>query len=57
MYMSHYIPKKTIELNIENDSIWIQTPLRYFGFKCAMHKHDLCNWKKCLCVCHEKRKN
>jgi len=35
-------------------SIWIQTSLRYFGFKCAMHKHDLCAWKKCQCVCHQK---
>ena len=57
MFGLHHTHKKTDESDIENDSIWIQTPLRYFSYKCAMHKHDLCNWEKCLAFAIKKRKN
>ena len=35
-----------------SSSIWVHVPLRNFGFKCMMAKHDLCDWTKCECLCH-----
>ena len=33
-------------------SIWTDTLLSKFGFKCLMNKHDLCTEDKCECLCH-----
>ena len=33
-------------------SIWTDTLLSKFGFKCLMSKHDLCADVKCQCLCH-----
>ncbi len=33
-------------------SIWNETPLSKFGFKCVMNKHDLCVNSSCECLCH-----
>jgi len=33
-------------------SIWTETQLSKFGFKCLMNKHDLCTDAKCECLCH-----
>ena len=33
-------------------SIWTETPLYKFGFKCMMNKHDFCTSEKCQCLCH-----
>jgi len=46
---------KNDEHGVENDSIWIQTPLRNFGPKYIMNKHDLCTDVKCKCLCHSKK--
>ena len=45
---------KNADTIIENlsDSIWRQTPVRDFGFKCVMSKHDLCTDLNCKCFCH-----
>jgi hypothetical protein len=40
------------ESYVENDSIWMHVPLRDFGSKCIMNKHDVCTDKKCQCLCH-----
>lgn len=33
-------------------SIWTETLLSKFGFKCIMNKHDLCTEDECECLCH-----
>ena len=44
--------EKINEPNVENDSIWRQTPLHDFCFKCIMNEHSLCCNSKCQCLCH-----
>jgi len=45
--------KNTTTENVNSpNSIWINTPLSKFGFKCVMNKHDLCADEKCQCLCH-----
>jgi hypothetical protein len=46
--------KDSIQLTVQ-DSIWIPTPIRDFGFKCVMNQHDFCNEFKCACLCHHKK--
>ncbi|MBM2818397.1 MAG: hypothetical protein HW410_79 [Nitrosarchaeum sp.] len=46
--------KDSIQLTVQ-DSTWIQTPIRDFGFKCVMNQHDFCNELKCACLCHHKK--
>ena len=36
----------------EKKTIWIQTPLSKFGYKCIMNKHDSCQNSSCGCLCH-----
>ena len=47
--------EKNGEHGLENDFIWMQTPLRNFGSKCMMNEHDLCIDIKCQCLCHSKK--
>ena len=42
---------KTIEKYSPN-SIWTETQLSKFGFKCLMNKHDSCTEGRCECLCH-----
>jgi len=44
--------EKIDEPNVENDSIWRQTPLHDFGSKCIMNEHGVCCNSKCQCLCH-----
>ena len=45
--------KNTNTLNVNLPySIWTETQLSKFGFKCLMSKHDLCTDGKCECLCH-----
>jgi glucose dehydrogenase len=43
--------KNTVNTNSPY-SIWTDTLLSKFGFKCLMNKHDLCTEGKCECLCH-----
>ena len=47
--------EKNNKHDVENDSIWIQTPLRIFGSKCIMNEHNLRIDVKCQCLCHSKK--
>jgi hypothetical protein len=49
--------EKIGEPYVENDSIWTHTPLRDFGSKCILNKHNLCRDQKCACLCHQKKEN
>ena len=44
--------EKIDEPNVENNSIWKQTPLHNFGSKCIMNKHSVCCDSKGACLCH-----
>ncbi len=35
-----------------NTSVWIETPLSKFGFKCIMNEHGICVDSSCECLCH-----
>jgi len=46
--------EKIEEIDEKNDSIWMQTRLSDFSYKCIMNKHDQCHDPKCKCICHHK---
>ena len=46
--------RKNGKLSIENDSIWIRTPLHDFSLKYIINKHVLCHDPKRIYIYHQK---
>jgi len=45
---------KQSQKNEMKNSFWIEIPLRKFGSKCIMNKHELCMDPRCRCLCHNR---
>jgi len=41
-----------MKAQLGENSLWANTPLSEFGFKCIANKHGLCIDSKCKCLCH-----
>jgi len=41
-----------MKAQLGENSLWTNTQLSEFGFKCIANKHELCIDSKCKCLCH-----